>query len=137
MKTAIKTTRLITLGLFTLCTMGLANTTFAVTKTETPAELKLVGRSENHQVFQLNLNNKETNEYIINIKDENSNVLYSEKIKGSNISRTYQLAIDEADLTAPGFGVRVEVTPANTHKTQVYKISTKTSVTENILVTQL
>ena len=137
MKTTIKTTRMITMGLFTLCTMGLTNATFAGKKGEEPAELKLVGKVQNHPVFQLNLNNKEAEEYIINIKDENYNVLYSEKIKGSAISRNYQLAIDESDMSTPGFGIRVEVTPAKTHKTQVYKISTQTSVTQNIVVNQL
>lgn len=133
----MKTGKIITLGLFTLCTIGLTNNIFAGNKPEDPAELKLVGNVQNHPVFKLNLNNKQTNEYIINIKDENSNVLYSEKIKGANISRTYQLAVDEADLNAPGFGIKFEVTPAASHKTQVYKISTQTKVTENILVTQL
>ena len=137
MKQAIKTTRMITMGLFTLCTMGLTHATFAGVKADNPAELKFIGKIKDYPVFQLNLNNDEADEYFINIKDENYNVLYSEKIKGVNLSRKYQLAIDEADLNAPGFGVRVEVTSAKTHKTQVYKISSKTSMVENIVVAKL
>lgn len=137
MKQTIKTTKMITMGLFTLCTMGLTNATFAGVKTENPAELKFIGKIKNQPVFQLNLNNNDADEYYINIKDADYNVLYSEKIKGENLSRKYQLAIDESELHAPGFGVRVEVTSAKTHKTLVYKISSQTSVTENIVVAKL
>ncbi len=137
MKQAMKTTRMITMGLFTLCTMGLSQATFAGLKSENPVELKFIGKIKNRPVFELNLNNNEADQYFINIKDENSNVLYSEKVKGENISRKYQLDIDEADLNSSSFGVTVEVTSAKTHKTQVYKISTHTSVTENIVVAKL
>jgi hypothetical protein len=137
MKQAMKTTRMITLGLFTLCTMGLSQATFAGSKTDNPVELKFIGKFKNRPVFQLNLNNNETEQYFINIKDEYNTVLYSEKIKGENISRKYQLDIDDADLNSSTFGVRVEVTSAKTHKTQVYKISSHKSVTENIVVAKL
>jgi hypothetical protein len=137
MKQAMKTTRVITLGLFTLCTMGLSQATFAGSKTDNPVELKFIGKFKNRPVFQLNLNNNETEQYFINIKDEYNTVLYSEKIKGENISRKYQLDIDDADLNSSTFGVRVEVTSAKTHKTQVYKISSHKSVTENIVVAKL
>ena len=40
MKQALKTTRIITIGLFTLCTMGLSLATFANVKTDEPIELK-------------------------------------------------------------------------------------------------
>ena len=137
MKQAMKTTRMITLGLFTLCTMGLSQATFAGSNTDNPVELKFIGKIKNRPVFQLNLNNNETDQYFINIKDEYNTVLYSEKIKGENISRKYQLDIDDADLNSSTFGVRVEVTSAKTHKTQVYKISSHKSVTENIVVAKL
>ena len=137
MKQAMKTTRMITLGLFTLCTTGLSQATFAGSKTDNPVELKFIGKFKNRPVFQLNLNNNETEQYFINIKDEYNTVLYSEKIKGENISRKYQLDIDDADLNSSTFGVRVEVTSAKTHKTQVYKISSHKSVTENIVVAKL
>jgi len=136
MKT-IKSTKTIVMGLFTLCTMGLINTTFAGIKPTDPAELKFIGKVDEHPVFQLTLNNQENEVYYVNIKDENHNVFYSEKISGVNLLRRYQLAVDDADLNAPGFGVSVEVTSAKTHKTQVYKISTQTKVIKNIIVAQL
>ena len=137
MKQAIKTTTMITMGLFTLCTMGLSQARFAGLKTDNPIELKFIGKVESLPVFQLNLINNE--KYFITVKDENSNLLYSEKVvvKQPNFSRKYQLDIDEADLTEPGFGIRVEVTSAKTNKKQIFKISANTTVIENILVAKL
>jgi hypothetical protein len=63
--------------------------------------------------------------------------LYSEKIKGANLSRKYQLDIDPSELNSVGFVVRVEVTSAKTHKTEVYKMSSHTSVTTDIVVAKL
>ena len=139
MKQAMKTTRMITMGLFTLCTMGLSQATFAGLKTEDPVEFKFIGKVKNNPVFQLNLNNNEAEEYFIRIKDENYDVLYSEKVKAkdANFSRKYGLDIEEDDLNAPGFAVIVEVTSSKTHKTQVYKISSHTTVNENIIVAKL
>ena len=139
MKHAIKTTKMITMGLFTLCTMGLSQATFAGLKSDNPVEFKFVGKVKNRPVFQLNLNNIEAEEYFIRIKDENYDVLYSEKVKAEqlNFSRNYGLDIEEDELNAPGFAVIVEVTSAKTHVTQVYKISSHRSVTENIVVAKL
>ncbi len=139
MKQALKTTRMITMGLFTLCTMGLSHATYAGVKNENPIEFKFIGKFNNNPVFQLNLNNDGAEGYFITIKDANNTVLYSEKVKAAdvNYSRKYRLDIDEADLNAYGFGVKVEVTSAKTHKTQVYKISSLTTVKEDIIVAQL
>jgi hypothetical protein len=138
MKQTMKTTRMITVGLITLGTMGLSQATFAGLKTDDPMEFKFIGKTSNNPVFQLNLNNNEAEEYFISIKDENRNLLYSEKVKAkeANFSRKYQLDLED-DIIASGFGVTVEVTSAKTHKTQVYKISKQTTVNENITVAEL
>ena len=135
MKQTMKTTRMITMGLFTLGTMGLSQATFAGLKTGDPMELKFIGKTSDNPVFQLNLNNNEAGEYFINIKDEDRNLLYSERVKAkeANFSRKYQLALENGY----GFGVTVEVTSIKTHKTQVYKISKQTTVNENITVAEL
>lgn len=139
MKQAVKTTKMITMGLFTLCTMGLSHATYAGVKNDNPIEFKFIGKFNSNPVFQLNLNNDDTEVYFISIKDANNSLLYSEKVKATNANytRKYRLDIDEADLSAYGFGVKVEVTSAKTHKTQVYKISSQTTVKEDIIVAQL
>lgn len=138
MKQTITTkTKMITMGLFTLCTMGLSNAIFAGIKSDSPTEFKFIGNIKDNPVFQLNLNNVDADSYFISVKDESNNVLYSEKVKGVNLSRKYQLDIAASDLNAPGFGVSVEVTSAKTHNTQVYKISSTTTVNNSIVVVKL
>ncbi len=92
MKQAIKTTKMITMGLFTLGTMGLSQATFAGVKTESPIEFKFIGKTNNQPVFLLNLNNNDAEEYFISIRDESNTVLYSEKLKATevNFSRKYR-----------------------------------------------
>jgi hypothetical protein len=63
MKQTINATKMITMGLFTLCTMGLTNAAFAGTKTGDPAELKFIGKIKNQPVFQLSLNNNASDDY--------------------------------------------------------------------------
>lgn len=135
MKQALNKTKMITMGLFTLCTMALSQRTFAGVKTGDPVELKFIGNIKNQPVFQLSLNNSEVEEYSISIKDEYQNLIYSEKVKGVNLSRKYQLAVDEADFGSGG--VTIEITSVKTHKPQAYKISSSTKVIENFEVAKL
>jgi hypothetical protein len=139
MKQTIKTTKTITMGLFTLCTIGLTNPTFANPKTGDPIEFKYIGKIKNQPVFQLNLNNDASEVYYITLKDGSNNVIYSEKVKAKdvNYTRKYQLDINEEELNASEFGVKVEVTSLKTHETQVYKISSQTNVHEDIIVAKL
>ena len=137
MKQTIKKTRMITIGLFTLCTMGLMNVTFAGVKNNDPVELKFIGKINNRPVIQLNLNNKEAGEYFINIKGMNYHILYSEIVNGKNLSRIYKLNLDDDDLMAPGSAVRIEVTSAKTHETEVYKLNTMTGAAENVVAYKL
>jgi len=139
MKQAMKTTRMITMGLFTFCAMGLSQATFGGVRTDDPIEFKFIGKIKNDPVFQLDLNNNEAEEYFIKIKDENDNVLYSAKVKAkdANYSRKYRLDIDEENLNADRFAIRVEVTSSKTRITQVYKISSHTTVNDNIIVAKL
>jgi len=139
MKQAMKTTRMITMGLFTFCAVGLSQATFGGVRTDDPIEFKFIGKIKNDPVFQLDLNNNEAEEYFIKIKDENDNVLYSAKVKAkdANYSRKYRLDIDEENLNADRFAIRVEVTSSKTRITQVYKISSHTTVNDNIIVAKL
>ena len=137
MKQVMNKTKMITMGIFALYTMGVPQITFAQSKKGDPIELKLISNLKNQPVFQLSLNNDEAAEYYIAVKDAGQNLLYSEKIKGINLLRKYKLAIDEADLMDPAFGVNVEVTSVKTHRTEVYKIRTRSNVVQEIEVAKL
>jgi len=137
MKQANNKTRNIALGLFTLCAMGLSVPTFAATKTGEPIELKFIGNKNSQPIFQLKLNNSENALYLITIKDASQSVLFSEKVKGTDILRTYRLDVDSEDYESPSFGLTFVVTNLNTHQTQEYKVSSETHVTNNIIVAKL
>lgn len=105
------------IGLFTLLAVTTGFTANANDNNDsTPsAELKLIGRSDNQPVFQLNLKNTENEKYVVVVKDEFGTILHQEVISGVNISRKYQLNTDELD----GIGVIFEVTSSKTSKVAV------------------
>jgi hypothetical protein len=137
MKHSIKNTRNIAFGLLTLCVMGVSQTAFAAAKTENPTEIKFIGKVDDQPLFQLNLNNAETGEFTIVIKDNNDNEIFTEKLNGSNLTRKYRIAMSKYDFDAPDFGLTFEVTSSKTKKTNYYKISPKTSVIQGIEIVKL
>jgi hypothetical protein len=139
MKQTFKTAKTVAMGLLAICTFGLSAPTFAQTKTATPTEFKFIGKINSQPVFQLSLDKDAAEVYLITLKDQNNEVIYSEKVnaKDVNYSRKYQLALNDEDLNASDFGVKVEITSAKTHETEVYRISAQTSVRENIIVAKL
>lgn len=139
MKQTIKTTKSIAIGLFSLCTVGLTTPTFANAKTGDPVEFKYLGKVKDQPVFQLNLNPDASEVYYITLKDENNDVIYSEKVKAKdvNYTRNYMINVNNEELTASDINVKVEVTSLKTHQTKVYKISSRSQVYEDIIVAKL
>jgi len=136
MKQTIKITRTITIGLFSLCILSFTTAASAVVKGDNPPELKFIGQSKNHVSLQLDLHNTEAGEFFINIKGSNYHSLYSEIMTGTNLSKIFNLNVDDDDFSGSGLKVRVEVTSEKTHKTQVYEINSN-SVNSNIIVAKL
>lgn len=90
--------------------LSLAFSTVASAKEKKPvevpvAELNYAGKINNQPVFQLKLNNKESEKYAVVLKDEFGTVLFEETLAGVNISRKYMLDIDEFR----GVDVNIEV----------------------------
>ncbi len=137
MKQANNKPRTIALALFALCTMTLSVPAMAGFKTGDPIELKFIGNKNSQPVFQLKLHNLENDLFLISIKDASQNVLFSEKVKGIDIVRTYRLDIDSDDYGSPSFGLKFEITNLDTHKTQQYGVRSETHVTSNIVVAKL
>ncbi|MDE3184895.1 MAG: hypothetical protein KGM16_15900 [Bacteroidota bacterium] len=137
MKTKMNATKMVAIALLAICTIGTSTTALAEKTPNEPIELKYMGKTENQPVFQLNLNSTKDSEYYISIKDESGKVLYSEKVKGENVTRNYRFDVNEFDLSSPDFGITVEVTTAKTHKTQVFHVKSTTHVVENFEVAKL
>jgi len=135
MKQTIKIIRTITIGLFSLCVVAFTTSAFAGAKNDNPVELKFIGQTKNEVSLRLDLNNSESGEFFVNIKGSHYQSLYSEIMKGVNLSKIINLNIDEADLDASGLKVRVEITSEKTRKTQVYEINSNSG--DNIIVAKL
>lgn len=94
------------MGLFALATVSTAYPVMANANNNKPAaELTLVGRANNQPQYQLNLNNTNAEEVIVIIRDNFGNVLHHEVLKGANISRTFQMNVDDLE----GADLRLEV----------------------------
>jgi hypothetical protein len=133
MKKAMNNFRILAIVLVSVLTLGAAQTVLANDKHEGPAaELKFIGNLKDHPVFQLNLNNAAEGEYIISIKDNFGNLLYSEKIKGDHISRKYSLNPEDIDLS----DIRFEVTNRKSNETVSYKVSRNTRYVQDVTVSE-
>ncbi|MFN5135068.1 MAG: hypothetical protein ACK5DG_07095 [Chitinophagaceae bacterium] len=114
MKTTIKSA---VIGLVALTAVNFASAT--TTPYNNATELKLVSSQKNLPIFQLQLNNTESEEVLVVITDNLGTVLHSEVLKGTFITRNFQLDLQDlngADLT-------MKVYSRNSSKTVVFAIT--------------
>ena len=111
------------------------NLTASATDEKKPSsiEVKMISAVDETPVFQLDLNNKEVEEFYVTIKDNLGNTLYADKIKGSNISKKFKLnpegMIDET--------IRIEVKSKKTNKSEVYTINRSSKYVSETVVNKL
>lgn len=117
-------------------TVAFTSTTLANTEKEKVAaaiELKFIGHYENQPVFQLNLTNKEEDEFTITFRDDFGNVLYSTKVKGTTISKKFMLNVEEIGDNV----LNVEVRSRKNAQSEVYKINRNRSYVEETVVSKI
>jgi hypothetical protein len=116
-------------------TFAFTNTTLANEEgpTKHVTELKFIGNKENQLVFQLNLNSATEDEYTVIFRDEFGNVLYTEKLKGANFSKKYQLKSEDFGDAA----LNVVVKSKNNNSTEVYSINRSHSYVEETVVNKV
>ncbi len=134
MKNVISNSRTVAIALVALFTLSFSATAFAGKGPENPAvELKFIGHLNSQPVYQLNLNNPEEAEYIIIIKDVAGEVLYSEKVKGAQVSRKFQLNTTEVDESE----IRFEIINRKTSRSSVYEITKSTKLVQDVVVNKI
>jgi hypothetical protein len=117
-----------------IATAGFANNSFTNPPNASSAiELVYVGKLNNHPTFELQFNNQEASAYWVTVKDENGDVLYTEKLMGKNISRKYNLQAEEAGVNGTSF----EVFNRTTNETKVYKISKHVKTQEELVINKI
>ena len=106
---------------------------FADNESIKAVELKYAGKSNQQPQFRLAINDKSAADYTITIREDNGDVLYSEKVSGQ-ASKIYQLDSEDSDRIQ---GTTFEVTNNATNITTVYKIKNLTQTVENMIVSKL
>lgn len=121
--------------LVALFTMSFAAPAFAFAGNDNDkvaVELSYVGNLNDKPVYQLNLKNLEAGEYTIVIRDAFGEVLYKEKVKGTSITRKFQL---ENELTEDN--LRFEIVNRNNNVSSVYEINKSSRLVEEVVVNKI
>jgi hypothetical protein len=96
-------------------------------------EVKLISNADESPVFQLDLNNKEVEEFYVTIKDNLGNTLYADKVKGTQISRKFKLNPEGMNDES----IRIEVKSKKTNKSEVYTINRSSKFVQETVVSKL
>lgn len=136
MKTIKNNLKTLAITFSVICMIAFSNNILANNeKNQTSnAELQFIGKVKNLPVFRLQFNNAQHEEFMITIKDENGDILYSEKLKGSTITRMYKLDSENSEHIS---GTTFEVTSKHSNKTTVYRISQFIYTEDNLVITRL
>ena len=129
-----RTAVIVLAGAFTLLFNNMAVAGTDEKNTNSLVELQYTGKSNQQPMFRLAINdNTENASYTVVIKEENGDLLFSEKINGK-ATRTYMLDSDDNDRIQ---GTTFEVTNKATNITTTYKISKLTKTVESIELAKL
>ena len=134
MKNVIKNYRTLSIALIAAFALSFSTVTKAndeiKNKSVAAIELKFIGELENKPVLELNLTNVEEDQFTITFFDHYGNVIYSNKVKGTNITKKYLINSEEIGDDV----LRLEVKAKNGHNTEVYTIQrSQTSVNATVV----
>lgn len=125
---------IISLGFTSLVLIGLVNTASAGTTDTTPTPaVKYVGSLDGQPVFKVDLNNESAKVQYLTIKDDQGVVLYAEKIKGKQFSKSFKFENSDRDNVRLTFIVENE----KGVQSQEFKVNTNTRVYNDVVVTTL
>ena len=100
---------------------------------DTPGtELKYLGIINNQPIFQLNLNSDKEEYFVISVKDQFGETLYSEKVKTKTFTRNFRLDTENLEDAI----LRVEVKSGN-KKPEVFTINRNTRFYEETSIIKL
>lgn len=133
MKTSISKIKLVALALATIFTTSVTFAAPANNENNKPEEVRYVGNVNELPVYRLSLNSKNTATYIVSIKDNDGNILYSERVSGKGIVRNYQL--DEAPSN--DYSLTFEVNNITEKTNSVYNINKTKKIFDEVEVSKL
>ena len=96
MKRIVRNNRIVVIAFFTVFTVTSAEATTHEPGNEFPVELKYAGNLNNQPLYKLVVTgNINLDEFSVIIRDEYSNILFSENIKAENFNKSFLLNTDE------------------------------------------
>lgn len=135
MKNVMNKNKATIIGLMAIVSTAFTNPVLADTTIDPPGmQVKYLGFRESNPVFEIILNNPQSDDFLITIKDKTGTILFSEKISGKNISRKYR--IDTQEEIEEG-GLRFEVRSANSKKTEAYTVGVTQTVKKDMAVNKV
>ncbi len=84
-------------------------------------------------IVEIQIRNEEAGSYLINVKDENGRLLYSEQVTGSKLNRKYALQSDDMDIA----GTTFEITNTKSNETNVFKLYLQANQDAPVSVTKV
>ena len=131
MKTMISKIKIVALS---LATIFVTSTSFAINpENQKPEDVRYVGNVNELPVYRVSLNNNNAATYIVSIKDNAGNILYSEKVSGKEIVRNYQ--IDE--VYSNDYSLTFEVNNVTEKTNSVYEINKTKKVFDEVAVSKV
>ena len=127
---------IISLGFTSLVLIGLVNSASARTTDTTPTPapaVKYIGSLDGQPVFKVDLNNETSTVQYLTIKDDQGVVLYAEKIKGKQFSKSFKFENSDRDNVKLTFIVESD----KGVQSQEFKVNTNTRVLNDVVVTTL
>jgi hypothetical protein len=134
MKKVLINTRILAIGLAATFTTAFSSPALAIDeKKAIPVELKFLGSIEKQPVFELTFKNAEESEYTVIVRDEFSNVLYRDKIKGGTVTKKFILNTEELGDTK----IQFEIVGKKTENTVVYEVNRESRLVEDLTVNKM
>jgi hypothetical protein len=125
---------ILSLSFASLVLIGLATTASASTTDTTPTPaVKYLGSLDGQPVFRVELNNETAKAQYLTIKDDQGVVLYAEKIKSKQFSKSFKFENSDRDNVKLTFIVETD----KNVQSQEFKVNTNTRVLNDVVVTTL
>ena len=122
-----------TIALFFALSLFTTASAKGVQKDPPVAQLKYIGNVEDQPVFQLDLNADKEDHFIISIKNQLGESIYSERVKAKVFTRKYRLDTESLQ----GDTLRVEVRSGNSKKAEIFTINRHARFVQETSVSKL
>lgn len=132
MKTYLSKTKIVALALVTFFTTSFTAPAFANDGNK-DGEIAYIGNLNDLPVYRLSLKNNTKEIYFVSVTDKEGNVIYNEKVSGTNIVRNYQFDAD----TYANYDLIFTISDPKGKALSVYNVSKSKKVVDEVAVNKI